>query len=80
MAQAAERLEQAAGKRGDETAMRAAIAELEAASFEARVGDRAALGEAGGATRRRARLGATTIALISVIAAPIALARRGVSR
>ncbi len=35
MAKAAERLEQAAGE-GDERTMRAAIAELEAASFEAR--------------------------------------------
>jgi HPt (histidine-containing phosphotransfer) domain-containing protein len=37
VARAAERLEQAAAGDGDETAMIAAIAELEAASFEARV-------------------------------------------
>jgi HPt (histidine-containing phosphotransfer) domain-containing protein len=37
VAQAAERLEQIAAETADETAMGAAIAELEAASFEARV-------------------------------------------
>ncbi|MGO9397034.1 MAG: Hpt domain-containing protein [Xanthobacteraceae bacterium] len=37
VAQAAERLEQAAAGEGDEAAMMAAIADLEAASFEARV-------------------------------------------
>ena len=45
MAQAAERLEDAAAGQGDETAMAAAIAELEAASFEARVAIGLRLGE-----------------------------------
>jgi HPt (histidine-containing phosphotransfer) domain-containing protein len=45
VALAAERLEEAAGN-GDETAMVAAIAELEAASFEARVAIGLRLGEA----------------------------------
>lgn len=46
VAQAAERLEAAAAGQGDETAMIAAIAELEAASFEARVAIGLRLGEA----------------------------------
>jgi HPt (histidine-containing phosphotransfer) domain-containing protein len=46
VALAAERLEEAAAGVGDETAMVAAIAELEAASFEARVAIGLRLGEA----------------------------------
>jgi HPt (histidine-containing phosphotransfer) domain-containing protein len=46
VALAAERLEEAAAGQGDETAMAAAIAELEAASFEARVAIGLRLGEA----------------------------------
>ena len=45
MAQAAERLEQAATGAADEAAMLAAIAELEAASFEARLAIGLRLGE-----------------------------------
>jgi HPt (histidine-containing phosphotransfer) domain-containing protein len=46
VALAAERLEEAAAGQGDETAIAAAIAELEAASFEARVAIGLRLGEA----------------------------------
>jgi HPt (histidine-containing phosphotransfer) domain-containing protein len=46
VAQAAERLEHAAAGKGDETAVTAAIAALEAASFEARVAIGLRLGEA----------------------------------
>jgi HPt (histidine-containing phosphotransfer) domain-containing protein len=46
VAQAAERLEEAAAGKGDETAMAVAIAELEIASFEARVAIGLRLGEA----------------------------------
>ena len=47
VAQAAERLEEAATGEADETAMLAAIAELEAASFEARLAIGVRLGDAG---------------------------------
>jgi HPt (histidine-containing phosphotransfer) domain-containing protein len=48
VARAAERLEEIAGRAGDEQAMGCAIAELETASFEARAAIGARLGERGG--------------------------------
>ena len=76
VALAAERLEEAATGKGDETAMIAAIAELEAASFEARVAIGLRLGEAAERPAQSAVARATT----EIFRTLTLLARRGVSR